>query len=94
MDHTLLITLVIKLLNHIYLHQILGFSKQHESKHSVEMMSHDLVSQHTVSFKRNFIPTLSGNVPSSAVCLPAAAWSLFGILVAAQEVHTQNILPI
>ena len=54
-----------------------------ESKHSVEMMSHDLASQHTVNFKRNFIFTFSGSMVSSAVCLRAAACRLQGITGAA-----------
>ena len=65
-----------------------------ESKHSVEMMSHDLASQHAVNFKRNFIFTFSGSMVSSAVCLRAAACSLQGITGAAQEVYPQDILPI
>ena len=76
-----------------------------ESKHSVEMMSHDLASQHAVNFKRNFIFTFSGSMVSSAVCLRAAACSLWGITGAAacglwgitgaaQEVYPQDILPI
>ena len=76
-----------------------------ESKHSVEMMSHDLASQHTVNFKRNFIFTFSGSMVSSAVCLRAAACrlqgitgaaacGLQGITGAAQEVYPQDILPI
>lgn len=76
-----------------------------ESKHSVEMMSHDLASQHTVNFKRNFIFTFSGSMVSSAVCLRAAACrlqgitgaaacSLLGITGVAQEVYPQDILPI
>lgn len=54
-----------------------------ESKHSVEMMSHDLASQRAVNFKRNFIFTFSGSMVSSAVCLHAAACSLQGISGAA-----------
>ena len=76
-----------------------------ESKHSVEMMSHDLASQHAVNFKRNFIFTFSGSMVSSAVCLRAAACrlqgitgaaacGLQGITGAAQEVYPQDILPI
>lgn len=73
-DYTLLITL--ELLNHVYLHQILGFSKQRESKHSMKVMSYDLMFQHTVNLNRNFSSAFSGNVQYSPTYLRAAAWSL------------------
>lgn len=80
MDHTLLVTLVP--FKPPILHHSIGFSEQHELKHSAEVMSCDLVFQHTVNVMRNFISTFSG-VPSSL--------NNFGILVDTLDLWTNSL---
>lgn len=60
-DLTLLITLV-TFKPHVFISHS-WFLKARESKDNVAVMSYDLVFQHTVNFKRNFISTFS-DVPS------------------------------